>query len=144
MTSLLEKVAAAQATLADFNGRPLAWGTCDCAVLIVSHLTRFGRVIDLSPGGQYRTANGAVRAVRRAGYRDLGEAVDAQGLEQIAPAQAMASDILGWTTENRSTLALSIALGNGRILGFHNETLICCVQAAEFDRPGLTCLAWRV
>lgn len=121
MNPLQLRQAAAQATLARFDGRRLAWGRDDCARLAAFHLKRLGHKVSLAKAGSYSSLTGAVRAVKRAGYESLAAAVDDHGLARIAPARVLVGDLIGLqadSDEGEGWVALMVALGNGRALGF--------------------------
>lgn len=129
MTPIQIRQAAAQATVARFDGRPLAWGRDDCARMAAFHIKRLGHKVSLAKAGSYHSAAGAVRAIRRAGHASLAAAVDAHGLPRIAPARAMMGDLIGLRADGapeadgpeaggEGWVALMVCLGNGRALGF--------------------------
>ena len=74
------RVAAAQATLDAYKGKPFRWGRCDCARIAASHLRRMGHQVRLPAAGSYGSARAAVKALRERGYETLGEALDGMGL----------------------------------------------------------------
>lgn len=125
MTPIQIRQAAAQATVARFDGRALAWGRDDCARMAAFHIKRLGHKVSLAKAGSYHSAAGAVRAIRRAGHASLASAVDAHGLPRIAPARAMMGDLIGLRADGAPDdaseggwVALMVCLGNGRALGF--------------------------
>jgi hypothetical protein len=132
------KAVAAQKTLDAWRPRPMKLGTADCVRMTASHLRLFKFQVKLPPSGSYRTVNSALKALRAAGYDSLGSALDAMGLERIAPAAAIVGDIIAMPAEDQLG-ALSICLGNGRVLGYHPEANGAAVlQPLEFEA------AWRV
>jgi len=117
MTELERRVAAVTATAKHFAGRPFAFGRTDCAKLVVWHLRQMGhRSMGIAKGGTYQSALGARRALARAGFENLAQALSAR-LPEIAPAAALPGDIVtqpgtdGWE-------AMGVVMGNGVILGF--------------------------
>jgi len=138
-TPLERRVVATQKTLDDWKDRPFDWATgSTCLRLAVEHLRRMGYRPPLSRAGTFKTALGAKGALARAGVGNLGEAVDLLGLEHIAPAMAIVGDLVELPGEAPFG-ALTVALGNGRVLGFHQDAPGCCVlQPQEFVT------AWRV
>ncbi|MGI4730929.1 MAG: DUF6950 family protein [Janthinobacterium lividum] len=54
MTEMEHRVAAAQATLDAYKGKPFRWGRCDCARIAASHLRRMGHQVRLPAAGSYR------------------------------------------------------------------------------------------
>lgn len=137
---LVRRTEITQATLDRFKDRPLAYGSADCVQKAAFHLRAMGHTVLLTKGGRYRSAIGAVRALHRAGYRSLCEALDAMVLERIAPASAWTGDILAMPPEEGARLeALGIALGNGRVTGWHPDSPGCAVL-----QPEQYLAAWRV
>jgi len=137
-TPLELRAAAAQKTLDTWKQRPLKLGTSDCVRMCAFHLRLLGEKVKLPPSGSYRTVNSALRALRAAGHHTLGDALDAMGLERIAPAAAIVGDIIAMPAEDRLG-ALSICLGNGRVLGYHGD-----VDGAVVLQPLQFEAAWRV
>lgn len=136
--AMLRRVAAAQATVDRFKGRPFRFGTNDCARMVAFHLKQVGLPVRLAKAGSYRSPLGASRALRRLGYDSLAAALDAQGLGRIAPASAVVGDIIELPGEPPFG-ALSVAVGNGRVLGYHQDT-----AGAEILQPTAFVAAWRV
>jgi hypothetical protein len=127
-----------QATLDRFVGKPLIFGSADCAQMIARHLRAMGHRVLLSKGGRYQSARGALRAIRRAGYDNLTEALDAMGLERIPPAAAITGDIISLPTDAELE-CLMIVLGNGRALGWVDG-----VPGAAVVQPVMYENGWRV
>lgn len=129
---IVRRVAAAQATLDQFQGRPFAFGSDDCARMVVFHLRQFGLKPRIAKAGSYSTLLGARRALARAGFATLADAVDAQGLLRIPPAAAVVGDLLMMPGVDDFG-ALAVALGNGRVLGWHEDAEGATVlQPVEF------------
>lgn len=139
---LIDRVAAAQAAVDRYLGRPLAWGKDDCVRLAAFALRKQGRAVSLAKGGSYSSLRGALAALDRAGFASLEAAVDAQGLERIAPAFVLPGDLIGLqAAEDGPWLALTVALGNGRVLGFQDGS--CKVLQPRLDLAARA-MAWRV
>lgn len=136
--ALITRRDAAQATLDRFMDQPFAWGTADCAQMIGWHLQQLGIVTGGEQAGTYSTAIGAKRALARMGVTSLAEQLDRLGFERIAPARALAADIIALPSEGALD-AIAIALGNGTIFGFHESA-----PAATVMRPVAFQAAWRV
>lgn len=140
MTHPLEaRVAAAQRAHDRFFGMRFKWSTGNCGVMIAWHLRAVGVPIKAAAkAGTYNSLAGAQRALNRLGYATLGEMADAH-LERIAPAMALPSDIIEIPAEDRNPLGcLTIALGNGRVLGFIDVGGCAVLQPHEYVA------AWRV
>jgi hypothetical protein len=139
MSGLLRRQQAAQAALDRFKGEPLVYGKNDCVRLAAFVLRKMGHRPQLAKAGSYSTALGAARALQRAGFEDLAAAVDALGLPRIAPAAAWVADMVLLPAEGPFGGALSVAVGNGRVLGYHED-----VDGADILQPVQYLAAWRV
>ena len=140
---LIKRRDAAQALLDKWQGESFRMGERDCVRMMAEHVRRMGHSVKLPPEGSYRTALGAVRKLRELGHASLADAIDSLGLERIAPASALTGDLIelrGETDdgdEAKSLTALTVAMGNGRVLGFH-EVGCVVMQPLEYLN------AWRV
>jgi hypothetical protein len=128
--------------MADYLGVALDYGKADCGTMVDEHLVRLGYPSQLPAGGHYAAERTALRAIRRAGFKDLAAAMDAQGLERIGLASVMQGDIVAVPGEGWP-YALQIALGNGRRLGFFEDGT-CQVLEPLLDGRLVNTLAWRV
>jgi len=117
---LIRRRDAAQATLDQFIDKPFAWGKFDCAKMVAFHLRALGHDVGLAKVGPYKTALGAKRAIRRFGHNSLIEALDAR-YPRVVGASALVGDIMALPADS-GLGAIAICLGNGRILGFHEDT----------------------
>lgn len=136
---MLKRVAVAQACVDRFDGQAFAWGACDCARLAAFALQALGYKPSYARFGRYRTALSARRALRREGFADTTDWMDAvHGLVRIAPAAALPGDIVALPGEDGWS-ALTVALGQGRLLGFLEAAGGCAVV-----EPGVPPIAtWR-
>ena len=134
---LVGRVAATQATLDEWKGRPFAWGSADCARMVISHLKRMGCPIKLAGAGDYDSALGARRALGRLGFKTLAEAMDASFL-RIPPAAALVGDVLEMPGDDVLG-ALAVAVGNGRALSWHEDA-----EGTVVVQPVAMTAAWRV
>jgi hypothetical protein len=136
---MVRRVAITQATLDRFKGRPFAWGSADCGQMVAYHLKAMGHRLLLSKWGRYRSAIGAAKAMKRAGFADLSAVLESLGLERIPAAAAIAGDVVRLPQEEGAAFeALTIALGNGRVLGFYGDEGATVLQPVMFET------AWRV
>ncbi len=135
---MVRRVAAAQATLDRFKGRPFAFGRDDCARMAVFHLRQLGLKPKIAKAGSYSSLLGARRALARAGFASLAAAVDAQGLLRIPPAAAVVGDLLMLPGVDELG-ALVVAMGNGRVLGWHEDA-----AGATVMQPSDFVAAWGV
>ncbi|QBX38677.1 hypothetical protein E4M02_11180 [Brevundimonas sp. S30B] len=122
---LVRRVAAAQACIDRFAGKPYDCAKSrDCIRLAGHALHKLGKRVSLTKGLRYSSEAGGVRAMRKLGFSNLLEAVDAALGEEnrIAPAAALPGDIIALPTEgdNPFGCALAVAVGNGRVIGFQN------------------------
>jgi len=135
---LLRRQRAVDACLKRFNGQPLLWGREDCVKLAALALRKQGVAVPLLKGVRYSSAATALRRLKALGHDDLVAAMDATGLARIAPAQAWPGDIVALPTDDeRWGCALTVAVNNGRVLGFFNG-------ACQPIQPLSLQSAWRV
>lgn len=128
---------AAQATLARFEGEAFAWGRFDCAKMLAFHLRQMKLSPASSKAGSYSTAIGARRALTRMGVQSLAELLDRR-FARIAPAASLIGDVVA--LPSAGTLdAIGIALGNGRLLSYHEDAI-----GAVVVQPVHMLGAWRV
>jgi hypothetical protein len=139
VNDLPRRAAAAQAAVKRFKGVPLAYGKNDCVRMAAFVLRRMGHRPQLGKAGSYRSAPGAVRALRRAGHETLAGALDGLGLVRIAPAAALPGDIVMLPAEGPFDGSLNIHVGNGRVLGYHEDAV-----GADILQPVRYLAAWRV
>jgi len=133
----IRRTRAAQATLDQWSIRSMRLGTADCVRMTASHLRRLGHTVKLPASGSYRTVRSALKALEARGHTSLADALDAMGLERIAPASAIVGDVLALPAEDKLG-ALVVALGNGRVVGYHADAIGAAVlQPLEYVA------AWR-
>lgn len=132
--NVIERVMATQKTVDTFKGKTFKNGQADCVQLVVAHARHMGRKIDVP---RYGSVKSAAEAMRRLGFKTLGEAMD-RHFRRIDKAMVMAGDIVEMPGENGFS-GITIALGNGRVLGFHQDIPHCDVL-----QPLMTSGAWRV
>ena len=138
--TMVRRVAAAQACIDRFNGKSYSPSSNrDCIKLTLHSMRKLGRSTGLLKGKRYTSEAGGVKVMRSLGFRSLIEAMDAAGLERIAPAAALPGDIIALETEADSPFgcALTVAVGNGRVIGFS-------VGIGQVMQPLAYLTAWRV
>ncbi len=136
------RVAAAQATVDAWKGKPFVWGEYDCARLAAYNLKQLGYAPRISRFGYYRSALSATRALRREGFTDVGGWMDSLGLPRIAQAAALPGDILGFGHDDMPLrVGLGVALGNGRMLAFLADQ-VCHVVDPRYGADGADYYAW--
>jgi hypothetical protein len=138
MTELERRVAAAQATLDRFKDRPLKLGRDDCVRMVAFHLRKLGHKVVLPASGSYGTLRSALKELKTRGFASLADALDGMGFERIAPAAAAAGDVLMLPAVDQLG-SLVVALGNGRVVGYHEDA-----RGAAVLQPVEFVAAWRV
>lgn len=139
MNEMLKRQKVAQAVVDRFKGKPFQYGKNDCARLAAMALRKMGHRSPMAQAGIYHSPLGAVRAMNRLGHADLATALDSIGLERIAPAAALPADLILIPGEGAFGGALVMAVGNGRVIGYHED----CV-GAEVLQPVEYLAAWRL
>ena len=130
---------AAEATKDKWLGTPLKLGHTDCVRMAADHLRRLGHKVSVPAKGSYAGLVGARREMKKRGLANIGDALAALGLEEIAPASTLAGDIIEMQGVDDGLPALVIALGNGRVLGWHDDGALGVVVF-----PWLSAIrAWR-
>jgi len=132
--NLVERMMATQATVDAFKGKRFVDWQSDCIFLMTTHAQHMGRKIDVP---RYGDAKSAAAALRKLGFRTLGQAMD-KHFRRIERHEVMTGDIVEMPGANGFT-ALSIAVGNGRVLGFHESIPHC-----DILQPVLISGAWRI
>uniref|UniRef100_UPI0035C9CBD9 DUF6950 family protein n=1 Tax=uncultured Sphingomonas sp. TaxID=158754 RepID=UPI0035C9CBD9 len=136
---LIRRRDAAQKTLDTWSSRPQKLGTADCVRMVAAHLRSLGYKVKLPPAGSYRSVNSAMKALRAAGHDSIGAALDAIGLERIAPAATIVGDVMLMPAEHELG-ALVVVMGNGRVAGWHDDY----DEGVVVMQPLLMLAAWRV
>lgn len=86
---------------------------------MAGHAARqMGHRISILKGLRYTTEAGALKVMRKLGFKDLIEAVDASGLPRIAPAMALPADILAFPADDPFGCCLYVYAGNGKAHGY--------------------------
>ena len=140
MNDLIKRAAATQACIDRFAGKAYAPGARDCGKLAAHALHQLGRRAGLLNRAHHKTEAGAVRYIRKAGFRDLVELMDAVLPDaRIPPAAALPGDIIAMAMPEGDPFgcSLTVALDNGRILGFKDGV---CQVLIPLDFVA----AWRV
>lgn len=138
-TDLEQRRTIAQAALDTYRDQPFTPGKFDCVRLAAFVLRERGHKPRLGRGGSYKTMLGGYRALRRAGFETLAEALDSLGLMRIPPAAALPCDIILIPGPAPYDGVLQVAVGNGRTIGYHED-----LDGAEVLQPVEFIAAWRV
>jgi hypothetical protein len=137
--ALVRRRDAAERTLRTWETRPQKLGSADCVRMTAAHLRLLGYKVKLPPAGSYRTVNSAMKALEKAGHDSISAALDALGLERIAPAATIVGDIILMPAEHELG-ALVIVMGNGRVAGWHDDH----AEGVVVMQPLQMIAAWRV
>lgn len=129
---------AVQATADQFNGIPFKWGSFDCGIMVLSHMRRIGNPLPVDGLGEWKSAIGAKRAVKRLGFDTMDAFLDAN-LKRIPPAAARLGDVLSFEAE-ASVGGLGINIGNGAVLCYHEDAPEGPIAGRVITARG----AWRV
>ena len=132
---------AVEACIERFSGKPMAWGKVDCARIVSHNLRRLGIATSLLKGASYSSEHSALKTLRSLGAGGLGDAMDMIGdkVFRVPPAAVVQGDVIGMACEGDVwDMALTVAVGNGRVLGVLNGV-------ATVMQPDLTyaVAAWR-
>ncbi|WP_297803388.1 hypothetical protein [uncultured Brevundimonas sp.] len=133
--TMVKRVEAVEATIARFNGKPLAYGKDDCARMAYFAIRKHGVKTPILKAGAYSSKVGAARALKRMGVKDVIEAVRLLELPEIAPAAALPGDILALPAEHFGG-ALMVCVGNGRAFGYFDGKF-------QVGVPAMFEAAWR-
>lgn len=138
MFDIEKRVQVIEAVAAKYTGRPLVLGSDDCVHMIAFGLKEYGIKTGLSKYGDYTTPAGARRALRKAGYMSLTEAVSGHGFFELdAPAMAWPGDIIAMPSDDDEHQALAWMASNGRAFGNWNGIF-------QYFQPLAFKAAWRV
>jgi hypothetical protein len=141
MQTMIRRQAATQACMDRFAFKPVKPGVRDCAKPAAHVMHKMGHSAKLLNGSRHTTWAGALKYIRRLGFKDLVELMDATGLERIAPAAALPCDIIALPVAEDDPFgcSLSVALDNGRVLALNPLSGLI-----EPMVPHLFVCAWRV
>jgi hypothetical protein len=131
---LVRIMKATQKTVDRFKGRTFEEGRVDCIQLANGHAGHMGKRVKIP---EYGDLESAARTLRQMGFRTLGEALDAN-FRRIDPHQAMMGDLIEMPGGNGFS-SIAVAVGNGRVLGFHEDIPHC-----DILQPVLVSGAWRI
>jgi len=132
-----KRVKVVEAVAEKYQGRPLVLGSDDCVHMVGFGLKEYGLKVSLLKYGSYETPAGARRALKKAGFKSLRDAVPAQGFVEISPSMAWPGDIIAMKSEDDEDVALAFMASNGRAFGFW-------AGHAQYFQPLAFEAAWRV
>lgn len=137
-----ERVAALEYVLRDHRDQPLILGERDCVQIVCQVFEALGKVSPLEGVGRYKTLRGAKVQIKRKGFSDLPDALDALGLERIAPASCWPCDVVALPGKDGLS-ALGVAFGNGEF-GAFSEGFYRVGKIALISQLDVPLTAWRV
>ena len=132
------RVQATQKVVDAYLNKPLAWGKYDCGRMAGMMLREMGHPPKLTRFGQYGTAAGALKAMRKQGFNDLPDVLVDRGLQEIGMARALPGDIMAVPGEGMT--ALGVVIGNGRALFFAPD---CVCRVGQLNKLDVA-RVWRV
>jgi hypothetical protein len=133
--NLYERMLRTQKTVDLWKGRPFKEnGTSDCIQLMIAHARHMGKKIKVE---KYRDAASRAAALRKLGFKSISEGMDAN-FTRIDASQVLLGDFVEMPGSNGFS-AITVALGNGRVLGFHED-----IPHADILQPVLISGVWRV
>jgi hypothetical protein len=135
---MYDRVEATQKVVDHFLDKPLEWGKHDCGRMAGMMLREMGHSPKLTRFGQYRTAAGALLAMKRQKFNDLPDVLVDLGLQEIALARALPGDIMAVPGEGMT--ALGVVVGNGRALFFAPD---CVCRVGQLNKLDVA-RVWRV
>lgn len=117
--NLVDRVAATETVIARYRGKPFDWSTSGtCIHLARAQVVAMGHKAPRVPA--FRSAIGAGKALKKAGYDRLEDLLDAI-LPRIAPASMLVGD-LALMAGGGGFDAIVIAAG-GKVIGYHDDYL---------------------
>jgi len=133
--NFVERVRATQKTVDAFKGKAfdLEKGG-DCIQLMALHARHMGVKIKIPRYGDWKSAAAAMREM---GFSTLGQGMD-KHFKRIKPVHVLAGDFVEMPGGNGFS-ALAVAVGNGRVLGFHEDIPHC-----DILQPVIITGAWRI
>jgi hypothetical protein len=131
MATLLERAAAVERLKAEFQGRALVPGRCDCAALVRSHLLWMGRAVPEIP--RYSSFAGGFRALKKMGFADLAAMMDSL-LPAIPPARMMIGDVGLLLAPSGRAEAMVVHAGP-YVIGWHEGAdVLVNITRPQFER----------
>lgn len=136
---------AADACRVRFHEKPYKPGTRDCPLLALHDLRHVGVMVPWAKGLKWKTEAEGLRVLKSLGFRNLIDAVDSLGLPRIAPAAALAADLIALPTSHQLG-ALAVCMGNGNLLAFTDQSpnAEMLTGVTDFAKDELGYCAWRV
>lgn len=143
MSDPVRRLRATEKTLAKYRNRPFDWHGASCIHLVRSHALNMGHRA-LPPLPAFRSATGAMTALRKQGCANLTDLMDMH-FARIPPAMMMLGDVAALTGEDENSgpfEALVLFDGATSLLGWHAHAPDG-IRAIK-DAMGAVKLAWRL
>lgn len=136
---------AADACRLRFHEKSYKPGVRDCPLMGLHVLRALGVSVPWAKGLKWKTEAEGLRALKALGFQNLIEAVDSLGLPRIAPATALAADLIALPTSHQLG-ALAVCMGNGNLLAFTDQSpnAEILTGVTDFAKDELGFCAWRV
>lgn len=137
-----ERMLATENVLALFRGLPFAWEGANCIRLAREQALALGH--DVPPVPRFRTRQGARRALRAVGVRNVAALLDRYFDRWPAPAFARLGDLVMLPADPAHGLdAVGIADGQGNIFCWHGATGFRQLEVVKFAAADVRA-AWRL
>ncbi|MGU3455569.1 DUF6950 family protein [Brevundimonas sp. M1A4_2e] len=142
--NLQRRMKAAQATRKRFQGLAYEPGKRDCPKMALHVLHGLRIKVQFAKGLKWRNEAEGLRALKALGFANLIEAIDSLGFARIAPARALAGDLVALETDHEVG-CISVAMGNSNYLAFtdHSPNAEVLTGLTGFARDDLGYCAWR-
>jgi hypothetical protein len=142
MNELQRRVAATQATQARFEGKPFDWSKqATCIHLLRFHAAQMGHDLPIVP--RFRSALGAMKALREEGVETLPELMD-KYFPRIPAAQMRTGDVAAFPGEGDGFDALMIYGQLRAVIGWHQDADACQIARLTDEGYRLCSGAWRL
>ena len=125
---------AVAATRKRFEGKPHRFGVNDCVKAGAAHVRNMGhrKALGLAKAGSYKNAIGAKRALQRAGFGSVADALTAAGFPEIAPAAALPGDLL-IASGTHGLDAVGVLIAHDTLFGYLEDDFAAGMQILRFD-----------
>jgi hypothetical protein len=138
MKEIERRTAATLATQARFADKPFDWSkSATCIHLVRFHAAQMGYKLPVVP--KFRTALGAMKALKKTGFDSLPDLLDAYFV-RVPPAMLRVGDVMAIPGTD-SFDALVIRGGIDKFLGWHEDAAGCTVVRVPLDKATG---AWRL
>ena len=138
MSEIQARQKAVADTLKRFDGKPFDWATSGtCIHLLRYHAAKMGHNLPVVP--RFRSAHGAMKALKETGHGSLGELLDAYFIP-IAPAFMRLGDVMLLPSGDIFD-AIVVRASVTKYIGWHETVEGCCIIDADMSAA---IGAWRL